>query len=234
MNRIVIIFLIVISFAGTCSSQSMNSLTGLYTIPTAEIPKDREVTLGAFFLKREYIDPAITDFRSNGLAYFGSVAFLPFLETSIRFTHPMEPHGGLYAIGDRMLAVKLQPLPESEHTPSLAIGTQDFIHSRGAVTNLFHSAYVVATKNMEWSSNVRVLGSAGYGFKLIKARAYQFIGFFGGVSVELYRTVEVIGEYDALNLNGAVRVDVFNHIRLLGGVVKGKYFSGGASCYFVL
>jgi hypothetical protein len=234
MKRIPVIVFILVCSVGQCFPQSMNSLKGLYTIPTAEIPKDREVTLGSFFLKREYLDPKLSDFDKDALVYFGSIAFLPFFETSIRFTRPMEPHGGAYAIGDRMFAFKVQFFREGEHTPSLSFGAQDFIHSRAAVTNLFNSTYIVATKNVQWGSDVNVKATAGYGFKVVTARAYQFIGLFAGVSAELFHTFEVIGEYDALNLNGAVRLDVFNHIRLLGGIVKGKYFSGGASCYFEL
>ncbi len=212
----------------------MNSLTGLYTIPTAEIPKDGEVTFGAFFLKKEYLDPNITDIHSNPLVYFGSIAFLPFLETSIRFTKPMEPHGGAYAIGDRMFAFKILPFREGEFTPSLAIGAQDFVHSRAAITNLFNSTYIVATKTLQVADDIRVKTTAGYGFKILEARAYQFIGFFGGVSIQFFRPLEVICEYDALNVNGALRLDLLDHFRLLGGIVKGKYFSGGASVYFEL
>ena len=234
MKRPVGVLVVLALISGQCLGQSMNSLKGLYTIPTAEIPKDKEVTIGAFFVKREYIDPKITDFESDGLVYFSSIAFLPFLEASIRFTRPMEPHGGLYAIGDRMFALKVQALREGDIAPSLSLGAQDFVKSRGAITNLFNSTYVVATKNVQCGNNVKIKATTGYGFKVIKARAYQFIGFFGGVSVELLHSVELIGEYDAQDLNGAVRLDLFNHVRLLGGIVKGKHFSGGASVYFEL
>ena len=233
-KRISVLFVILLSTASHCVAQSMNSLKGLYTIPTAEIPPDGEVTVGAYFLKKEYLDPKLSDFDSDALAYFGSIAFLPFLEASIRFTKPMEPHGGAYAIGDRMFAFKLQPLQEGMYTPALSLGTQDFIRSRASITNLFNSAYIVATKNVQLNTDVEVKATAGYGFKMITARAYQFIGFFGGVSTKLFRTVEVLCEYDALNVNGALRVDLFDHVRLLGGIVKGRYFSGGASWYFVL
>ena len=234
MKRALLILFSLASIASQSLSQSMNSLTGLYTIPTAEIPKDGEVTLGAFFLKREYLDPDLSDYRDDVLVYFGSMSFLPFLETSLRFTKPLAPKGGGYAIGDRMIAVKVQPFREGVYTPSLSIGAQDFIHSDHATTNGFNSTYIVATKNFAWTRHVGIQATAGYGFKAIDARAYQFIGIFGGIAVNFFRTAEVICEYDALDVNGAVRLDLFNHIRLLGGIVKGKYFSGGASCYFEL
>ena len=234
MKRIYLILFSLLCGVSQCLPQAMNSLTGLYSIPTAEVPKDGEATLGAFFLKKEYLDPALSDFDNNALAYFGSIAFLPFLETSIRFTKPMVPHGGAYAIGDRMFAVKIQVVKEGESLPSIAVGAQDFLHSRATITNLFNSTYIVTTKNAQVTNNIRAKATIGYGFKILDARAYQFIGVFGGASVQFFRMVELIGEYDARNVNGALRLDLLDHFRLLGGIVKGKYFSGGASCYFEL
>jgi hypothetical protein len=41
-------------------------------------------------------------------------------------------------------------------------------------------------------------------------------------------------EYDAERFNAGLRLNLFNHIHLLGGFIDLKHFSGGASVTFQL
>jgi len=70
---------------------------------------------------------------------------------------------------------------------------------------------------------------------LIEASDYQFIGIFGGGSITLFNeTADILIEYDAERLNAGLRLNLFDHIKLIGGLMNMKYFSGGAALSFRL
>ena len=123
--------------------QSLTGLTGLLNVPTAELLKDGEISLGVSYLNKKYLSASFKN--DDGLAYYVTLGFLPFTELSIRFTKRMAPAD---ALGDRMFSFRIRVIQEKEVIPSILIGIHDPIHSTENRTNRFTAAYLVITKNI--------------------------------------------------------------------------------------
>lgn len=227
----IVVFLIFISIsASRITGQSLSSLTGLFNIPSAETIEDGEIALGIYTLPKYYVEGK--HFDNWALNYYFSIGFLPFVEGSIRFTRDYSERD---ALGDRMFSLKIKPIEENEYVPSIAIGLQDFFHSTVNRTNRFSSVYIAVTKNVHLKSLINNISfNLGRGFDWIEAGGYEYIGFFGGVSITFFNFMELIGEYDALEFNSALRIKLFNHLQLMGGFINMKYFSGGGSIFINL
>ena len=99
--------------------------------------------------------------RHQRRAWFLNFQALPFLETSFRLTERFDSSAGHGMTTDRGFDLKLRLLEESEDTPALAIGLQDFIG-----TGLYSGEYIVASKRWHgWDFTAGLgwgrLGSAG-------------------------------------------------------------------------
>lgn len=228
LSKYILVFIIlsVVSY----QSQSLNSLSGYYNIPTAEINKDGRVVAGAFYIPYKYSQEK--GFDRDAIGYFGALSYFPFLEMSLRFTKRLGPN---YALGDRMFNLKLRFIAEGKYFPSLAVGAQDFFHSTDAVTNRYNSLYVVATKNISVGNFVNNISlTTGYGSDVIKANGHEYKGLFGGVSLKILEHFEFMFENDARFYNVGARIKLLEHIFLLGGYRDLKYFSGGGGICFQL
>ena len=104
----------------------------------------------------------------------------------------------------------------------------------GAIHN--NALYIVSSK--DFAVNYKMFTSyslhLGYGTNKIKASQHNFVGLFGGVDLKFFNMLELMAEYDGTHSNGGVRVKLFNHISLLGGFLRYKYFSGGAGLFWTL
>lgn len=211
-------------------TQSLTGITGLLSVPTADLLKDREISFGASYLNKKYLPASFSN--DDGLAYYVTVGFLPFVELSIRFTKRLAPQD---ALGDRMFSFRIRLIDEKEFTPSILIGVHDPFHSTEERTNRFTATYLVITKNIVLGrilSNLKL--SSGYGTDLINSRSYQFIGFFGGLSLEVFHFLELISEYDTQIFNTGVKLNLFNHLTITAAYMDLNYFSGAINYHFVL
>ena len=228
MTKYILVFIII--SVVTFHSQSLNSLSGYYNIPIAEIYNDGSVVAGVFYIPYKFSQEK--GFDREAIGYFGAISYFPFLEISLRFTKRLGPN---YALGDRMFSFKLRLIKEGKYFPSFAIGVQDFFHSTEAMTNRYNSLYSVITKNISIGNVINNISlTVGYGSDLIKANGYEYIGLFGGVSLMILDHLEFIFENDARFYNVGARIKVFENIFLLGGYRDLKYFSGGAGVCFQL
>jgi hypothetical protein len=224
-------FLSIIVFYGLTSinAQTIGGWHGLVTIPNAEVGNDSELTIGISRMNHNYLT-----YKSEyePLIYYVSFVYLPNFELSIRFTKRIgEPDG----LGDRMFSLRYRIVSENDLLPFILLGTHDFYHSTDSLTNRFHSTYIVCTKNISVISNVlQTSFTLGYGAKLFNAHSYEFVGLFGGVSIEFFRIINLMNEYDGKRFNGGVRIKLFNNISILGGFLNYQHFSGGASFNFQL
>lgn len=205
-------------------SQSLNGTEGMLYTPTAETAGDGVVRIGASFLNKEILP---SSFRYDGLAYYISIGFLPFIESGIRFSKNLGP---LDALGDRMLILKIKFIAENKYLPAIAFGMQDFFYTKEEESNRFNSTYLVITKNFHPITGILSAKlNLGYGFRLISAKSYQYMGLFGGISLSFFSFIELMGEYDAERFNAGLRLTLFKHIKLLGGFMDMKHLSGGAA-----
>ena len=230
MKKVFLLVIIIILCFQNNYAQSLTGHSGFLNVPTSELLKDGEISFGASYLDNKYLPASFTN--DDGLAYYVTIGFLPFAEFSIRFTKRMAPQD---ALGDRMFSFRIRVVQENEIMPSILIGFHDPFHSTENRTNRFTATYLAITKNIALGkivSNLKL--SSGYGAELINSGTHQFIGFFGGFSLELFHFIELISEYDTQILNTGIKINLFNHLTITAAYMDLNYFCGALNYHFIL
>lgn len=215
--------LIVVLSNDLLAAQSLTGTSGLVSIPTASVPADGTVSLGVNMVDERYHGYLQEKQQGHAmLVQFASVGFLPFAEVGLRLTRGMDVPE--QAIGDRMVSVRLRVLKEGARTPAVVVGVHDI-----AGTRYFHAEYVAASRHVPTPLGVVGL-HAGYGgdFASVRARARQFVGGFGGISLAPRPWVTLMAEHDAERVNAGVRLRVWR-MNVLAAAHGLDRFSGGVS-----
>jgi len=216
-------------------AQSLTGTTGLITIPTAEIPKDREISFGTSWLNKKYF--VLYDYYQeyHGMANFITLGYLPFLEISARLTRILDSPRP-QSIGDRMVIVRLSPFKENAFFPSVVLGAHDFVWQiREKPSNNFNALYLVASKNFRFESFVNSIGfHLGYGTDWREARHHQFVGLFGGISLSPSPFIALMLEHDTEKFNCGMRMSILDHLEILVALLNFDTLSGGISYKFKL
>ena len=228
------------SWASKSQAQGLSGSNGLFNIPVAYLPDDRQMTMGAHFLNKDYGSFKYgrdKDYLWHGLATFVSIGLLPRVEFQFRYTHLLgrEISADERYFPDRMLTFRFQVIKESFYFPALTLGLQDQTYLLGGSAGSFYNTnYLVASKKINILS-LSIKTNVGYGFKPIKnnytpLKSY-YKGFFGGLglSVSDLSGMELLLEYDSRNINVGMKILVFKRLQVLIGLHEGKAFSGGLS-----
>ncbi|PKL82141.1 MAG: hypothetical protein CVV24_11650 [Ignavibacteriae bacterium HGW-Ignavibacteriae-3] len=197
--------------------------------------QDRQLTVGASYIDRSLI--SFSGYQRDAVTPFFSFNYLPFIEISGKITRLINPNHETQGIGDRTISLRVRLLSESGYYPSVLAGLHDLAGVYGGSEAVRNSAlYLVVSKHVSLSQldNFIVGIHAGFGSDRIQAQHHNFVGLFGGISLKMFQNIELMSEYDGTHSNGGIRIKLFNHISLLGGFLRYKYFSGGASVYWVL
>ena len=234
-----ILFSLLTAVAG--NAQSLTGMSGGYSIPTAELQKDKSVWVGYSFLNKKYNRVWNKDPRNVHAGYV-TINYLPFLEIGLRVSYPQgaNSEGDKKYIGDRMLSARIKPLKEGKWYPAVVVGFQGFFTTtfdNGGGASYFNSTYLVVTKNFGFKKVVKNLGATlGYGSDIIPASTHQFVGVFGGIDVVFHHLgfMEFMLEYDAGKWNAGTRVTLFKHLIILAGLEGMDAFSGAISYRFLL
>lgn len=173
---------------------SLQGFTGLFNIPNAEVTEERKVYL-LYTNQQERKWREVVDHQDNYLVSFG---LLPNLELTARFTEaPMENARYISDLSGNA-KLKIPFIPKEGWFPQLAIGVQDLTggkNSRDDAKKL-NTWYGVASKEL-W----RLRLSAGYG-----TGPDRMEGLFGGIEAKAFDWLYGIGEYDAREFHGGVRL----------------------------
>jgi hypothetical protein len=225
-------------------AQSLTGTTGLITVPTAGLAKDGEVLSGVSIGNRKY---NVQKPKFHDYSYFITIGFLPFLEVSLLlhrnyhfvWTDELTEMTGLTSqgIGDRMASVRLRLIGEKKYLPSMVLGAHDFFSAFGKSTEVtFHNAlYVAFSKKLRPPGfPVRFGLHAGYGTDWMKANHHDFVGIFGGVSVEAGSWMTLMAEYDTEKFNGGAAFHFFRHIQVLLALKNFNTFAGSLGYSFRL
>ena len=234
MIWVLILSAMLMLFQCKCSSaQSLTGATGLIAIPTAETPRDREISFGLIWLNKKHLALAASEY--HGIASFIRLGYLPFLEIDLRLTRLLEFQRP-QAIGDRMVSIRLRLLKEKALRPSILLGAHDFMTVFGSKqNNHFNALYLAASKTIRLESFMDSIGlHLGHSTKWIKAAHHQFVGIFGGISLSLSPSVAFMLEYDTEKTNFGIRVSLFDHLQLLLALMNFDCLSGSISCKFTL
>lgn len=206
--------------------QTILGTNGLVTVPVAYIPDDGDVFIGCSLMNKNH--GRLWSDDHHRVNYYASVSYLPFMEIGLRVArHP--GYTGLQGIGDRMVSVRVQVLRERKIRPAVALGVHDLIG-----TKLFNALYLVASKGFRLNRSPPFEIHLGYGTDWFKAERHEFVGLFGGVSVEPITNFHVMIEYDTEKWNSGVRVLFFDHLQIFVAFLGFDSVSGGVSYQFRL
>jgi hypothetical protein len=207
--NITALFLALVFAAPASAEPGLEGVTGLLNIPTAEVLKDGEVTLG--FGRNE------NNIRFPGRVqrnYYAGLGFLPRLEISARYIDfPEINDPGIPGFGtrkDRSVNAKFQLLSEDKAPLSLAVGMYD-VAGRAV---LERGGYAVATK------------TAGDFQFTLGVGEKRLDGVFGGVSYKPAREVELMYEFDTYDSNYGVRFNPHPDWHITMGSVAGDFTYG--------
>jgi len=156
---------------------SMFGTTGLVFIPTAYILPDGELALGISYTDEHY--GQYTHYPSDQIVYYATLAYLPFLEVSLRATqYPNFAWSKNYDSAiERMASVKLQLLKEKQYSPSIVLG----VHDLYGKSIQYNAQYIVASKsiNLPLIKTVGLhIGHAPNPIKSDRIIDYSIKGFF--------------------------------------------------------
>jgi hypothetical protein len=227
---ILIFYYLLFSIHPDSFAQTLEGTTGLFFIPTAEMQLDKQIIVGMSYMDKSLI--SFSGYQRNAVTPYFSFTFLPFVELGGKITRLIRTNVSTQGIGDRTISARLRLYNGSEsYYPSIVIGLHDIAGVYGGEGAIHNNAlYVVGSKVFLLNSQILNSYSAhlGYGFAVINARTHNFVGLFGGIDLKFFNALELISEYDGTYSNGGIRVKLFDHISLLGGFLRWKYFSGGA------
>ena len=229
--RRVLLFVFFLFFS--LKAQSLTGLTGLISIPSAEVLKDKELTIGSAFYNKDYINLYAKGY--HGLGTYITLGFLPFAEISFKLTRLIDfPES--QALGDRMVSMKIQLYMEDKYIPSVLVGMHDLLHSSENVYTSHNSAlYFSLTKNyVQIFSFIDVKLVLGYGLKYKYTSNNQFEGLFYGVSLQPITWAGFMIEYDTKIYNVGFNIDLFNKVRCTMGLMNFKEVSFTFSYSFIL
>jgi hypothetical protein len=201
---------------------SLNGNTGLVTVPTAEMPGDREISFGMNWLDR---NSHLSDTsRYNTIVAYAILGYLPFLEISPCLTRfATNQHVRRLGLGARSVTIRLRLFSEGEIAPSVVLGLQDPLGHKES-----NASYLVASRRFRpYQVNLNL--HLGYGVDWIEAKEHQFLGLFGGVSLSPRPFVAFMLEHDSDRFNCGMRISIFNRLEVLLAFLDFDTFSGGAS-----
>ncbi len=217
-SLLVLLLLGALALPAALHAQTVTGTSGLITVPGGRLEKDGTAVIGYGYVKRTYSN--YMDGQYDYTPTFGSLTFLPFLEGGFRFSHAES--GNKEALGDRMLMVRVRALKETRRLPGLVIGAHDFLRSSDSHTNQFAALYAVAAKRVPSPAPFPAVDvHLGYGTRLLEAKHTQFVGVFGGVSVDgptwnrVVTRSEALLEYDGKVASAGVRLELARYAFLM-------------------
>ena len=170
----------------------MTGLSGLYSIPTANIIGDGNISVGTNYFPKQKLD--FLGENQGAQTYYLALGYLPFFEFGLRLTRPYGEKGEGFAIGDRMFSARIKFLNESDVLPAIAVGFHDFTAANGGEkAKRFNANYITLTKSIPIDNIIdNIAVTAGYGIKLREADDYEFMGLFGGASITFLENIQFI------------------------------------------
>lgn len=222
MKRLFLCILCV-AFVMSSRSQSIEGVTGLMKIPTAEMQADGTFLAGINYLP-ELVTPERFDYDTFN--YFFNLTFLPFLEFSIRSTYLKFDEN---RNADRAFGLRFRLLNESRLRPSLVFGGNDLYSYAGNTGNQsFNSLYGVATKHFSVSNHQFGI-TLGWGKG--NAQNENLDGLFAGVSFQpsVLPNLKFMAEYDSKVFNAGAEILLLKHVQLFGMAYNLRDFAGGLS-----
>lgn len=218
-------------------AQYFSGVSGLLTIPSAEMQQDGTFMMGGNYLPCVMLPDG---FDRNTGNYFLDLTFLPFVEIGYRCT--LSKPGGKKANWqqDRAVSLRLRALKEKKYIPSVVLGSNDAfttnalqLFSNKKANRMFGSVYGVLTKNILIGPHALGI-TVGYYFPVYSNSPNK--GLFGGLryTPEFFPQMNVLADYDGRKVSGGVSLFLFQHFRMHVMVYGFRDLSTGIRYEFIL
>jgi len=220
INKSLCVIAILLIIATKSLAQSVTGIPGYVRIPTAYFNDDRTLYFGASFLPSNYL--SYSNHKYDAIAIYTSLTFISFLEVDFRVTRMLNfPESRNYTV-DRMPSIRLRIVKEKKWYPSIVIGVHDFLSSiNTGAARRFGASYLVCTKSFQIKQlSLNIENTIGYGTDWLNSNDHEYVGFFGGISVnwERIKWINMMVEYDSQRINIGSSILFFKHLKLLVGL----------------
>lgn len=228
MSFFIIVLLTCVWFS--VNGQSSLGVSGLLTVPSAEMQPD-----GTFMMGGNYLPNAMLParFGKNTGNYYFNLTFLPFMEICYRCTLLKVGERKEHWQQDRSVSLRLQTLKEKKYIPSVVVGSNDAFttyalnpFSRETDNRLFGSVYGVLTKNVLMGTHVLGL-TAGYYLPIYDESSNK--GVFGGIRYTpvFFPLLNIMADYDGKKISTGFSFFLFKHFRAYIMMYDFKNISAG-------
>jgi len=213
-TRIYFTFLLLMLLTATTAHAgiSLAGTSGLINIPTAEVIRDQQVTVGFGIVNRH--SAYLRTHHCDNFPFYIVIGYLPRLEFSagVTFVPGQHSYDGSNTYKDGVVSAQYLMIEEKPHFPAIALGARD-IYS----FILLNTTYIVASKTIVQQSNTQVRVHAGYGSDVmdrhlgvpISDRGYPvghtILGLFGGMEINWKGSIVYMLEYDTRFMSTGVR-----------------------------
>jgi hypothetical protein len=228
--------LLAVSFPFSSPTQTITGVPGYVRVPVATFNEDGTLLFGASFLPKQHLPYSGNAY--NALAAYASLTFLSFIEVDLRVTRQLDMPAGSSHVADRVPTIRFRILKEKKWVPAVAFGFHDVITSiETGEARHFGATYLVATKNFHIKKLWLDLGAtAGWGAGSLIWENDEFIGPFGGVSINLDKLpwMMLLAEYDGATFNAGLRFVCFRKLTITAATMNFDSFTGTISYQFRL
>lgn len=214
-------------------AQSSVGMTGLLTIPSADMQQDKTVMLGGNFLNQK-LTPDIFNYHTYN--YYLNVTILPFLEVGYSCTlfkggEEINPEKKEKFVNqDRALSARLRIIKEGKYYPAIILGandiSKDLILSSNETNKFYNNIYLVAGKH--FSLGNEVIGMhLSYSYTKRKDPLVKGISLGINYKPSFAPDLRLIAEGYKKTVNIGGSYLFFNHLFVQCLLQNGKYLSGG-------
>jgi len=211
-TRLLLILLFISFLPSGAFSQSLTGVSGLLTIPTAEMLDDGQMAVGLTFQDEKYLRAFPSRPDNHLLASYITLSYFSFLELALRLNRPVDPAAGVVGkvgIGDRLPMIRLRLPRFHPALPAIVIGQHDYsVLSPAEEASHFSASYGVLSQEIKlrWKGIELTSFHLGYGVDLVTAHHHEFVGWFGGTRFKATQWLMLLLEYDAEYWNGGFRL----------------------------
>lgn len=214
-------------------AQTSIGMTGLLTIPSADMQQDKTVVLGVNFLNKE-LTPDVFNYHTYN--YYLNVTILPFLEvgyscTLFKGSELITPEKkGKFVNQDRALSARVRILKEGKYHPAIILGANDIskelILTYNETNQFYSNIYLVAGKH--FSLGNEIIGTH-LSYSYTKRKGSLIRGVMLGISYKssFIPSLKLIAEGYRASINIGANYFIFNHLLIQCLLQNGQYLSGG-------
>lgn len=232
--KLYICIIILLSFQELLPAQTMLGMTGLLSVPSADMQKDKTVIFGTGFLNKEFTPPM---FNYNTLNYYLNITILPFLEvgyscTLFKATNEFIPEKkGRFVNQDRALSFRIRPVKEGKYIPAFVVGatdvTDNFLTSNS--TNSFYSGiYLATTKHIHVKKEI-IGAHLAYTYTRRADAGVEGLSLGFTYIPSFASDLNITTELTSKNINIGATYLLLKHLSIQCLLQRIQYFSGGVT-----